>query len=742
MSSSYSSVLTANASSSVDPTTIAVDVAADIDTESAYTSHRHKMRKADVLEVWFTGCPCDVGGGSVQNDTRHSLARIPLRWMIRECFQAQTRIIFDAQHLQELGLDPATLYPFVLNRPPLLPVGDAKIEPLPPCKSEVQVKRQSIHNNQTFPHPTENYSAPPGRCGIEEIWQPWARLGHMIINTTCLYKVSHFNTFIEGSDSLWVPGLVRVIAPVSKSRMKKKMSEQDETMDFVPAGFHPVAVTVANVQRSCKTGSGRCDSASLHFLVSFPFLSLALFFPPLARRARGKTASSKKGIYYTSLCFTARTEFCCSIKVYTLQLESLQISDDEDVPVAPPPIALPTQAPCNAATAPVQPPHAVLPGQAPCNAATGPANAVASASSSSTINEPRCLSRWIKRTTQRTLKNAQRKELCQHLAWDNPEAAKQQMREAGQLRAPLIAEVLQDVFNELATYELAVAHALSAPYPSDLMFIQAVVNTYISARGHIPIPSSSPAWNSFGPREVSLFAAITRNPTQWDASPFLQDRTIILSKKGDPPPVSVVHNYIHRITVPNATKALKNFLVAYSANVASTTLQLILQGANLERVKDMFVDSLRAYGLEDAAIGFMDHVINHPATKMLHRKHVRLRSAPQKLAYMGITETVACRDRAKHDFHNGVAVAVTNFLTSNEELAIDTYHIPGLDTPTFGPCNLRTNPVASQKQRIIRALLGASAMNSAEGGVLPIFLPTSEEVLLRQRALPTETRDR
>ncbi|KAJ7133376.1 hypothetical protein C8R44DRAFT_23113 [Mycena epipterygia] len=99
------------------------------------TAYARKTRRTDVLEVWFAGCHCDVGGGSVQNDTRHSLARIPLRWMIRECFKADTGIIFDAQRLQELGLDPATLYPFVVQRPPPLPVGTAKLESLPPRKS-------------------------------------------------------------------------------------------------------------------------------------------------------------------------------------------------------------------------------------------------------------------------------------------------------------------------------------------------------------------------------------------------------------------------------------------------------------------------------------------------------------------------------------------------------------------------------------------------------------------------------
>jgi len=42
----------------------------------------HKSRKhltTDLLEVWFAGCHCDVGGGAVRNEERHRLANIPLR---------------------------------------------------------------------------------------------------------------------------------------------------------------------------------------------------------------------------------------------------------------------------------------------------------------------------------------------------------------------------------------------------------------------------------------------------------------------------------------------------------------------------------------------------------------------------------------------------------------------------------------------------------------------------------------
>ncbi len=67
----------------------------------------------------------DVGGGSVENSTRYSLARISLRWMVRECFKTKTGIMFDSQRLRRLGLDPTTLHPFVTPRPPALSVDSA-----------------------------------------------------------------------------------------------------------------------------------------------------------------------------------------------------------------------------------------------------------------------------------------------------------------------------------------------------------------------------------------------------------------------------------------------------------------------------------------------------------------------------------------------------------------------------------------------------------------------------------------
>ena len=62
------------------------------------------------------------------NNTLHSLARIPLRWMVRECFKAGTGILFYSEKLREIGLDPSSLYPVVLPRPPPLSVDGHRIQ--------------------------------------------------------------------------------------------------------------------------------------------------------------------------------------------------------------------------------------------------------------------------------------------------------------------------------------------------------------------------------------------------------------------------------------------------------------------------------------------------------------------------------------------------------------------------------------------------------------------------------------
>jgi uncharacterized protein (DUF2235 family) len=76
--------------------------------------------RTDVKEVWFAGCHCDVGGGAVKNEIRNNLARISLRWMVRECFNLNTGILFLRDTFKMIGLDYTTLWPTVQERPPPL----------------------------------------------------------------------------------------------------------------------------------------------------------------------------------------------------------------------------------------------------------------------------------------------------------------------------------------------------------------------------------------------------------------------------------------------------------------------------------------------------------------------------------------------------------------------------------------------------------------------------------------------
>ncbi|KAF9461525.1 hypothetical protein BDZ94DRAFT_1290707 [Collybia nuda] len=94
-------------------------------------------RPTDIEEVWFSGCHCDVGGGSVDNGTPHSLARIALRWMIRECFKTDTGILFSSEAIKSSGLDPTMLYPTVQPRPAPLSAVGRQIQKIP-SKAEVQ----------------------------------------------------------------------------------------------------------------------------------------------------------------------------------------------------------------------------------------------------------------------------------------------------------------------------------------------------------------------------------------------------------------------------------------------------------------------------------------------------------------------------------------------------------------------------------------------------------------------------
>ncbi|KAF7358996.1 DUF2235 domain-containing protein [Mycena sanguinolenta] len=122
---------------------------------------RDRSQATDIDEVWFAGCHCDVGGGSVDNDVVQNLARIPLRWMIRECFKTNSGIMFTCEGLRSIGLDPDKLYPNVAPRPPALPLENLRIQSIPSSKQQskkqAEVAQTNSANGETTPpiHKTE-----------------------------------------------------------------------------------------------------------------------------------------------------------------------------------------------------------------------------------------------------------------------------------------------------------------------------------------------------------------------------------------------------------------------------------------------------------------------------------------------------------------------------------------------------------------------------------------------------------
>jgi len=72
--------------------------------------------------------------------------------MVRECFKATTGIMFHSEKLLEIGLDPTTLYPYVLPRPPALSVNDHRIRDPPATWIRIQVHKYLTKKNHPAVH--------------------------------------------------------------------------------------------------------------------------------------------------------------------------------------------------------------------------------------------------------------------------------------------------------------------------------------------------------------------------------------------------------------------------------------------------------------------------------------------------------------------------------------------------------------------------------------------------------------
>ena len=86
------------------------------------------------------------------------MARIPLRWMIRECFSLNIGILFYKDSFKSIGLDPDTLDRIATDRP----------EPLKPLSSTVAELRAAARKAQLTEDKGEPSSLPASTFQSEE----------------------------------------------------------------------------------------------------------------------------------------------------------------------------------------------------------------------------------------------------------------------------------------------------------------------------------------------------------------------------------------------------------------------------------------------------------------------------------------------------------------------------------------------------------------------------------------------
>ncbi|KAJ7744090.1 hypothetical protein B0H16DRAFT_1727364 [Mycena metata] len=276
----------------------------------------------------------------------------------------------------------------------------------------------------------------------------------------------------------------------------------------------------------------------------------------------------------------------------------------------------------------------------------------------------------------------------------NPEKAVEQRKESGRGRASLVYDVWRHFLIQYVARETAVRSAANQTNASDLELVQAVIAAHCLAEGHTPIPPNAPVWASITPEVVELLAALARSPASFDLEYFLENGTLLISNRGDTPPQSCCAQYIRLVDAPKAkgTSAIYEHLATYPADAPTAILQLVLRGESMETICQKLSEAMEEYGLEGA-------------------------KAPG--------------DRAWDDVKKSEPVRFVHLVT-HSNLKWTTFHIPALDTPILSPLDVRTDPEISQKERIVCAVLGTMVLNSAPGGVQPLFVPSAELLLLQQ----------
>ncbi|KAJ7689158.1 hypothetical protein B0H17DRAFT_1135203 [Mycena rosella] len=301
------------------------------------------------------------------------------------------------------------------------------------------------------------------------------------------------------------------------------------------------------------------------------------------------------------------------------------------------------------------------------------------------------------------------------LHYQFPEIAEVQRKESGHVHSNMVGKFRVGEYHRVAARETAIQAAVSTATSAgttDLMIVQAAVSAYTKAENQTEIPADIAIWIQFPPKTLSLLATAARNPTNWDMSPFLADGMVQISQPDDVPPMLVVANYIHRISVPSnkVHEAPQQYPSQHPADAGNTILQSVMHSSDLKKVMVEFHQAMIEYGLEDAVDMLFEEI----------------KACPLTPPYATLDSPVPIPAHGVEDLEAGRDVQIVNFLKARRNLNFTMFHLQEMNTGIEDPLDIHVNPIVSQKERIVHTVLGAAAMSSAHSEVLHILLPSPE----------------
>ncbi|KAG2155809.1 uncharacterized protein EDB93DRAFT_53072 [Suillus bovinus] len=203
---------------------------------------------SDVMEVWFSGCHTDIGGGDVENSVEVSLAQVTLHWMVEQVILSNCGIVFDEEALERVGMPLSSFPPS--QTPPAIedPTGKSQLMTDNSCSSAASIDVVSPFTEVASPAPSSPPAGSPTAPPIPnpqtcdalaplfdqlQIQKAWWLLE--ILPLPCVWQDAHGKWHTKWRIHL---GKGRVIP----YRHPKFHSSVKERMDYAPLKYKPRSI--------------------------------------------------------------------------------------------------------------------------------------------------------------------------------------------------------------------------------------------------------------------------------------------------------------------------------------------------------------------------------------------------------------------------------------------------------------------------------------------------------------------